>query len=123
MTKILSATAALLMTATIASAEDFAIAGQTVSVGGEFDMNYTTGTEVWALEFEPTAGFAAYGADFEVSTTIDLLGLNDASADTFQGLEFEAGYTLGNGLRAYGEVATDKDLEFGDLTAGMTFAF
>lgn len=113
--------AALVLTAGMASAADLNIAGQTISAGGEFDMNYTTGEDVFALDFKPTAGINAWGVDFEVSSTFDVLQVNEG--DLFQGLDLEAGYTITNGLRAYAEIATDADLEFGDLTTGVTFAF
>ena len=113
--------AALVLTAGMASAADLNIAGQTISAGGEFDMNYTTGEDVFALDFKPTAGINAWGVDFEVSSTFDVLQVNEG--DLFQGLDLEAGYTITDGLRAYAEIATDADLEFGDLTTGVTFAF
>jgi len=44
--------------------------------------------------------------------------------DVFKGVDFEAGYTIGGtGLRAYGEIGTDADFEFGDATLGVSFAF
>jgi hypothetical protein len=113
--------AALVLTAGMASAADLNIAGQTISAGGEFDMNYTTGEDTFALDFKPTAGINAWGVDFEVSSTFDVLQVNEG--DLFQGLDLEAGYTITDGLRAYAEIATDADLEFGDLTTGVTFAF
>lgn len=113
--------AALVLTAGMASAADLNIAGQTISAGGEFDMNYTTGEDVFALDFTPTAGVEAWGVDFEVSSTFDVLQINEG--DLFQGLDLEAGYTITDGLRAYAEIETDADLEFGDLTTGVTFAF
>ena len=113
--------AALVLTAGMASAADLNIAGQTISAGGEFDMNYTTGEDVFALDFTPTAGVEAWGVDFEVSSTFDVLQINEG--DLFQGLDLEAGYTITTGLRAYAEIGTDADFEFGDLTTGVTFAF
>lgn len=108
--------------ATQASAIDL---GYGLKAGGEIDMNYTTGVETWALEATPEVGFAAWGVDFTVGSTFNLLDIN--GNDPFKGLDFEAEYDLGtigvNGLKAYGEVATDKDLEFGDLTMGVKFAF
>jgi len=121
--KIAVTTAALVLAASTASAGDLNIGGQTISAGGEFDMNYTTGTELWALDFTPSAGLNAFGVDFVVDTTFDVLSLNDTKKDAFTGLDFEAGYTLGGGLRAYTEVGTNKDFEFGDVTMGATFKF
>lgn len=113
--------AAFVLTAGMASAADFAVAGQTISAGGEFDMNYTTGEDTFALDFTPTAGVNAWGVDFEVSSTFDVLQVNEG--DLFQGLDLEAGYTITEGLRAYAEISSDADLEFGDITTGITFAF
>ena len=113
--------AAFVMTAGMASAADFTVAGQTISAGGEFDMNYTTGEDTFALDFTPTAGVNAWGVDFEVSSTFDVLQVNEG--DLFQGLDLEAGYAITEGLRAYAEISSDADLEFGDITTGITFAF
>ena len=116
------ATIASIGLASAASAADFSVAGQTLSIGGEVDMNYNTGTELFALEVVPSTGFVAYGVDFEVSTTIDILQLNEG--DVFQGVEFEAGYTIPTtNVRAYAEIATNSDLEFGDLLVGATLSF
>lgn len=114
--------AALAMTAGMASAADLTVAGQTISAGAEFDMNYTTGTDVFALDFTPTVGLTAWGVDFSVDTTIDILDINDGS-DLFTGLDFEVGKDLATGLRAYAEVSTDEDLDFGDITTGISFSF
>lgn len=113
--------AALVLTAGMASAADLNIAGQTVSAGGEFDMNYTTGEDTFALDFTPTAGINAWGVDFEVSSTFDVLQINEG--DLFQGLDLEAGYTISEGFRLYSKIGTDEDFSFGDLTAGVSFAF
>jgi hypothetical protein len=111
----------LVMTAAMAQAADLNLWGQTVSAGGEVDMNYTTGEETFALDFSPSAGINAWGVDFKASSTFDVLQVNEG--DLFQGLEFEAGYTITTGLRAYAEVDTDEDFEFGNLTTGVSFAF
>lgn len=108
--------------ATDVEAADFNVAGQTVSVGGKVDANYDTGTELYAMEFVPKAGINAWGVDFGVETTFDMLQLNDG--DVFQGLDYTAGYTIGDtGLRAYGEISSDADFEFGDATVGVSFSF
>ena len=112
----------LIMASTAVSAMDFTIAGQTLSAGGKADVNYDTGTELWAMEFVPSVGLNAWGTDFKASTTFDVINLNEG--DVFQGIDFEAGYSLGQtGLRAYGEIGTDADLEFGDATVGVSFSF
>ena len=108
--------------ATEVEAADFSVAGQTVSVGGKLDANYDTGTELYAMEFVPRTGINAWGIDFGVETTFDVLQLNDG--DVFQGLDYTAGYTIGGtGLRAYGEISSDADFEFGDATVGVSFSF
>ena len=121
--KIATLTAAtLIMASTAVSAMDFTIAGQTLSAGGKADVNYDTGTELWAMEFVPSVGLNAWGTDFKASTTFDVINLNEG--DVFKGVDFEAGYTIGGtGLRAYGEIGTDADFEFGDATVGVSFAF
>lgn len=119
--KVLSIAAAAIVAASAASAADFAVLGQTVSVGAEVDSNYNTGTEDFAIDFTPEAGFNAWGVDFTAETTIDVLKINEG--DVFQGVDFEAGYSLTNNLRAYGKVGTDSDFEFGDTTVGVTFSF
>tara|TARA_B110000459_G_C16341921_1_gene372668 strand:+ start:313 stop:675 length:363 start_codon:yes stop_codon:yes gene_type:complete len=113
--------AALVLTAGIASAADLNVFGQTVSAGGEVDMNYTTGVDTFALDFTPSAGINAWGVDFELSSTFDVLQVNEG--DLFQGLDIEAGFTIAEGLRVYAEIGTDEDLDFGDLTTGLSFAF
>ena len=114
--------ATLIMASSADSAMDFTVAGQTLSAGGKADLNYDTGTELWAMEFVPSVGLNAWGTDFKASTTFDVINLNEG--DVFKGVDFEAGYTIGGtGLRAYGEIGTDADLEFGDATVGVSFAF
>ena len=96
--------------------------GGGIKAGAEIDMNYTTGIEEWALEATPEVGFEAYGADFTVGSTFDLMGLNED--EVFKGLDFDASYDLLNtGAKVYGEVATDADFEFGDVKVGVKFAF
>ena len=113
------ATAATLLVATQASAIDL---GNGMTVGGEVDMNYTTGTELWALEATPEVGLAMFGVDLTVGSTFDLMNLN--GDNTFKGLDFSTEYAIGNtGLTGYGEVSTDSDFEFGDVKVGAKFAF
>ena len=114
--------AALIATAGMAQAADLNVGGQTFSFGGELDANYNTGTDDFAIELIPSTGFIVYGVDFEASTTIDVLQINDG--DLFQGMDFEAGYSIPTtGLRAYAEIGTDEDFEFGDLPIGTSFRF
>jgi hypothetical protein len=103
-------------------AEAIELGNTGVSLGGKFDTKYDTGVEEFAMEFVPKAGINRWGVDFEASTTFDVLGLNDD--DVFKGIDLEAGYTIGGtGLRAYGEIGTDADFEFGDATVGVSFEF
>lgn len=105
-----------------AEAADFSVLGQTVSIGATADVNYETGVEDWSMEFVPSAGWKAWGTDFKISSTFDVLELN-TSDEIFEGLDFEAGYELWEGVRAYGEVSTDSDFEFGNTTVGVSFSF
>tara|TARA_R110000796_G_scaffold12532_6_gene41356 strand:- start:1093 stop:1452 length:360 start_codon:yes stop_codon:yes gene_type:complete len=113
------ATAATLLVATQASAIDL---GNGLTAGGEVDFNYTTGTELWALEATPEVGINFLGADFVVGSTFDLMDLN--GNDPFKGLDLSVDYPVGTtGLTAYGKISTDTDFAFGDLTVGTSFAF
>lgn len=119
--KIAAITAAAMITATSVSAIELGASG--VSVGGKFDTKYDTGTEEFAMEFVPKASINMWGTDFSASTTFDILELNTAD-EIFKGLDLEAGYTIGGtGLRAYGEIGTNSDFEFGDATLGVSFEF
>ena len=113
--------AALLITATSASAIELGATG--ISIGAEVDANYTTGVEEFAFEVTPEASFTNWGIDFSASTTMNLMDLNEDDADLFTGVDLEAGYSITNSLRAYGEISTDADFEFGDATVGVTFSF
>lgn len=118
--KIAAIAAAALLTATTASAVELGNTG--VSLGGKFDTKYDTGAEEFAMEFVPKASIVQWGVDMSASTTFDVLNLNEG--DLFKGLDLEAGYTIGGtGLRAYGEIGTDADFEFGDATIGVSFEF
>ena len=119
MKNVLTATALAAITATHISAAELGSTG--INIGAEVDMNYTTGVEDWSIDFIPEAGFNKWGVDFKGSTTIDVIELNDG--DIFQGLDFEAGYSLTDNLRAYGEVSADQDWDFGDIKAGVSFSF
>ena len=113
------ATAATLLVATQASAIDL---GNGLTVGGEVDMNYTTGTELWALEATPEVGMEIVGVGVTVGSTFDLMNLN--GDNTFKGLDFTTEYAIGNtGLTGYSEVSTNSDFEFGDFKLGAKFAF
>ena len=118
---IAAATALTLAACAGTEAEAIELGGG-LSAGAEIDMSYTTGIEEWALEATPEVGFATMGVDLTVGSTFDLMDLN--ADDAFKGLDFKAEYpVMGTGLTAYGEVGTDADFEFGDITMGVNFAF
>jgi len=110
------------MAASSVYAKDFSVAGQTLSLGADTDLNYTTGSEDWEWEMTPSAGLSAMGIGLTMSTDIDMLTLDEG--DIFQGLDFTADYTVPNtNISLYTEVSTDADLEFGDVTVGATVSF
>tara|TARA_B100001939_G_C16893093_1_gene596352 strand:- start:42 stop:428 length:387 start_codon:yes stop_codon:yes gene_type:complete len=120
--KITAISVAALLTATSASAMDFPVAGQTISIGANTDINYTTGIEEWEWELTPSAGLTAMGVGFTMATDIDMLALDEG--DIFQGLDFTVDYEVPNtNISFYTEVSTDSDLEFGDITVGATASF
>ena len=113
---------AAMLAATSTSAMDFSVAGQTLSIGAETDLNYTTGVEEWVWELTPSAGITALGIGLSVATDIDMLTLDEGHI--FQGLDFTADYEVpSTNINLYTEVSTDADLEFGDVTVGATFSF
>jgi len=113
---------ATLMATTATNAKDFSVAGQTLSIGAETDLNYTTGAEDWVWELTPSAGITALGIGLSVATDIDMLELDEG--DIFQGLDFTADYMIpSTNISLYTEVSTDSDLEFGDVTVGATVSF
>ena len=113
---------AAMMATTASYAKDFSVAGQTLSIGAETDLNYTTGVEDWVWELTPSAGLTALGIGLSVATDIDMSTLDEG--DIFQGLDFTADYTVpSTNISLYTEVSTDSDLEFGDVTVGATVSF
>ena len=110
------------LAATSTSAMDFSVAGQTLSIGADSDINYTTGVEEWEWELTPSAGLTAMGIGLSVATDIDMLELDEG--DIFQGLDFTAKYEIPSTyINLYTEVSTDADLEFGDVTVGAMVSF
>ena len=100
----------------------YGVAGQTLSLGADTDINYTTGSEDWEWEMTPSAGLSAMGIGLTMSTDIDMLTLDEG--DIFQGLDFTVDYTVpSTNIGLYTEVSTDSDLEFGDVTVGATVSF
>ena len=113
---------AAIMASTTTYAKDFSVAGQTLSIGADSDINYTTGIEEWEWELTPSAGMTALGIGFTVATDIDMLTLDEG--DIFQGLDFTVDYLVpSTNVSLYTEVSTDADLEFGDVTVGATVSF
>ena len=112
----------LAIMATKASSMDFSVAGQTLSIGADSDINYTTGVEEWGWELTPSAGLTAMGIGLSVATDIDMLELDEE--DIFQGLDFTAKYEIPSTFTTlYTEISTDSDLEFGDVTVGAMVSF
>ena len=114
--KTLALATAVLLTATAASAADL---GWGFTGGADVDANYTTGVNAFALDLTPNVGYSAWGADFQVSTTLDLSDINSID---FTGLDYSVEYPVG-ALTAYGEISSDADFDFGDATVGMRFSF
>ena len=115
--KKLLLTVAFATVATSASAIDL---GYGLSIGAETDMNYTTGTETWDLDFTPSMGLSLYGASLSAETTVDVLDINNG--DIFTGVDWKAEYAW-KGLTTYTEVSSDADFDFGDITLGAKIKF
>ena len=116
MKKLLLASA-IAVVATSAHAIDL---GYGLSLGAETDLNYTTGTETWEMDFTPSMALGAYGVSFSAETTIDVLDINNG--DIFEGIDWKAEYAW-NGVTTYTEVTSDADFEFGDITIGAKLKF
>ncbi len=117
--KTLTLAAALTLAATTATSADL-IGG--LSLTTETDVNYTTGVETWAADFTPSLGWAMYGLDMSVATTIDLMKLDEDKI--FNGVDLKAEYVLYNtGITTYGKVSSDADFKFGDVTVGAKLSF
>jgi hypothetical protein len=110
------------MVAAPAIAMDIPVAGQTLSLGAENDINYTTGIEEWNWELTPSAGIAYSGINFSVETTIDMFDLN--ADEVFTGLDYVVDYTLpATNVKLYSELSSDPDFEFSDITMGARITF
>jgi len=110
------------MVAAPAIAMDIPVAGQTLSIGAENDINYTTGIEEWNWELTPSAGIAYSGVNFSVETSIDMLDLQ--ADEVFTGLDYVVDYTLPDtNVKLYSEVSSDRDFEFSDITMGARITF
>lgn len=110
------------MVAVPAVAMDIPVAGQTLLLGAENDINYTTGVEEWNWELTPSAGIAYSGVNFSVETNIDMLELD--ADEVFTGLDYVVDYTLPNtNVKLYSELSSDRDFEFSDITMGARITF
>jgi hypothetical protein len=120
MNKLLLATAITLATTT-AYAADLELLGQTISVGAESDINYTTGVEEWEWTATPYAAFTtSLGVVLTAETEFDILGLDEDKI--FNGMDYTAEYGV-NGVTIYTEVSSDRDWDFGNVTVGMKALF
>jgi hypothetical protein len=121
-TKMKTLAIILALTATTATAADFPLLGQTVSIGAESDTNYTTGVEDWEWELTPYAGVNLMGVGLTLETDIDMLKLDED--DIFTGVDVELNYSVPHtNVNLYTEVSSDKDFDFGDVTIGATVKF
>lgn len=121
-TKMKTLAIILALTATTATAADFPLLGQTVSIGAESDTNYTTGVEDWEWELTPYAGVNLMGVGLTLETDIDMLKLDED--DIFTGVDVELNYSVPHtNVNLYTEVSSDKDFDFGDVTLGATVKF
>jgi hypothetical protein len=112
----------LALTATTAAAEDFSMWGQTVSIGAESDVSYTTGVEDWKWELTPYAGISMMGVGLTVETEIDMLKLDED--DIFTGVDVTLNYVVPQtNMNLYSEVSSDEDFKFGDVEIGAKIKF
>lgn len=119
--KFVGIVAAAMVAATSATAMDL---GNGLSLGGEVETTYTTSdTDNFGLDFTPKAGVEFQGLNLTAETTFDMLELNNEAIDRFTGVDFEATYEINSNLEAFGEVSTDNDWEFGDVTVGTRLNF
>jgi len=120
MNKLLLATAITLVS-TATSAADLDVLGQTISVGAESDINYTTGVEEWEWTATPYAAFTtSMGVVLTAETEFDIRGLDEE--EVFKGIDYTVEYGV-NGVTVYTEVSSDRDWDFGNVTVGMKALF
>tara|TARA_R110001592_G_scaffold7189_4_gene40531 strand:- start:66 stop:437 length:372 start_codon:yes stop_codon:yes gene_type:complete len=111
-----------LITATTATAADFPVMGQTLSLGAQSDTKYTTGVETWAWDVTPYAGATVMGVSLLAETKIDVLTLDEG--DIFTGVDLTLGYAVPTvNVNLYTELSSDKDFKFGDITMGAKIKF
>ena len=100
-----------------------------LSVGAELDNKYNVDDEKFTMTLSPEVGYSAWGADFEVSTDLNLyngdeFGLNEDKAPT---VDFDVEYGIGLwGLTSTAYAGTGWNFETEDQTPielGLKFAF
>jgi len=97
------ATATALLVANQASAEGSSSMG--LDFGGEVETSMNVDSGIWALKVMPKVSMDVFG-------------------DVFQGVDVKGTYPLGfDGMSLFGKISSDGDLDFGDTTIGLTFAF
>jgi hypothetical protein len=112
----------LALTATTATAADFPMWGQTVSIGAESDTSYTTGIKDWEWELTPYAGINMMGLGVTVETDIDMLKLDEDNI--FTGVDVTTNYIVPNtNVNLYTEVSSDDNFKFGDVEIGAKIKF
>jgi hypothetical protein len=117
------ATATALLVANQASAEGSSSMG--LDFGGEVETSMNVDSGIWALKVMPKVSMDVFGVDTSVTSNFDLLGFDGGSTvDVFQGVDVKGTYPLGfDGMSLFGKISSDGDLDFGDTTIGMSFAF
>ena len=117
------ATATALLVANQASAEGSSSMG--LDFGGEVETSMNVDSGIWALKVMPKVSMNVFGVDTSVTSNFDLLGFDGGSTvDVFQGVDVKGTYPLGfDGMSLFGKISSDGDLDFGDTTIGMSFAF
>jgi len=122
---VLIAASAIALTACVANEAEAMDLGNGLSIGGEVETSWTPAadTNAYGLDFTPKAAIEFQGLKLSADTTIDMLELNNDAVDTFTGFDFEATYSVSDNLTAFGEVSTDADNTFGDITIGTRLSF
>ena len=103
--------------------------GGGLSVGAELDNKYNVDDEKFTMTLSPEVGYSAWGADFEVSTDLNLyngdeFGLNEDKAPT---VDFDVEYGIGLwGLTSTAYAGTGWNFETEKQSAvelGLKFEF
>lgn len=118
------ATATALLVANQASAEGSS-SSMGLDFGGEIETSMNVDSGIWALKVMPKVSMDVWGIGTSVTSNFDLLGFDGASTiDVFQGVDVKGTYPLGfDGMSLFGKISSDGDMNFGDTTIGMSFAF